>query len=128
MSLLPFEHRSHIRTPALFSARLLLDHTSALYMTIDLSISGMAILGAQPLPVLENHALAIDVPHSSRRINAWGTVIYSVPTDRGLFRSGIRFIDMDAYSEACIAEFLSMPEPVRAQRRWSDSVVVETQG
>lgn len=117
MSPIAFEHRSHIRKPALFSARLLLDHTSAHYMTVDLSMGGMAILGAQALPVLKNHALAVDVPHSHRRINAWGTVIYSVPTDRGLFRSGIEFIDMDAYSEACIAEFLSMPEPVFAQHR-----------
>lgn len=115
MSLIPFEHRRHIRKPALFSAKLLLDHTSGRYMTMDLSMGGIAILGAQALPVLKNHALAVDVPHSSRRINAWGTVIYSVPTDRGLFRTGIRFIDMDTYSEACIAEFLSMPEPVLAR-------------
>ncbi|KRB85221.1 PilZ domain-containing protein [Noviherbaspirillum sp. Root189] len=117
MSFIAFERRSHTRKPALFSARLLLDHTSSPYMTIDLSMGGIAILGAQALPVLKNHALAVDVPHSRRRINAWGTVVYSVPTDRGLFRSGIRFIDMDTYSEACIAEFLSMPEPVLAQHR-----------
>jgi len=114
---IPFESRNHIRKPALFSARLLLDHASALYMTVDMSMGGIAILGAQPLAISKNHALAVDVPYSTRRINAWGTVVYSMPGERGLFRSGIRFIDMDAYSEACIAEFLNMPEPALVPHR-----------
>ena len=117
MIITAIEQRSHTRKPALFSARLLLDHTSAVYMTIDLSMGGLAILGAQALPVQKSHALAVDVPWRHRRINAWGTVVYSVPTDRGLFRSGIQFIDMDTYSEACLVEFLDTPERILAEHR-----------
>jgi hypothetical protein len=80
--------------------------------TVNLSHGGLHLFSHYPLAVGMNYAICISIPNSHRRINVWETVIYC-DLDSDGFYVGIRFLDMDAYSEACLADLLSQPEGVR---------------
>lgn len=75
-------------------------------ITLDVSLHGLGLFCRRPFEIGRNYAIAIDVPESLRRINAWGTVVYCDPTAEGI-NAGVRFLDMDAYSKACIEDLLT---------------------
>ncbi len=75
-------------------------------ITVNVSLHGLGLFSQRRLVIGRNYAIAIEVPDSPRRINAWGTVVYCDPTEAG-FNAGVRFLDMDAYSKACIDDLLT---------------------
>ncbi|WP_194727060.1 PilZ domain-containing protein [Noviherbaspirillum malthae] len=81
-------------------------------ITVNVSRHGLGLLSHRLLDIGRNYAIAIAVPDSPRRINAWGTVVYCDSTPDG-FQAGVRFLDMDAYSRACIDDLLTSHEGVR---------------
>lgn len=107
------EERAYQRRQFSFDAKVLMDDVGPYsVMTVIMSRSGLSILSRRSLDIGRNYAIAIDVPDSPRRINAWGTVVYCDSTPDG-FHTGVRFLDMDAYSSACIDDLLTSHEEVR---------------
>lgn len=101
--------RAHLRHPFGFDAKVLLDDIGPyLVSTVNLSQDGVCLVSQRALAIGRNYAIAITVPNSSRRINAWGTVVYC-DVEPDAFYAGIRFVDMDAYSRTCITDLLSLP-------------------
>lgn len=107
------EERAYQRRQFAFDAKVLIDDVGPYsVMTVNMSRSGLSLLSQRPLDIGRNYAIAIDVPDSPRRINAWGTVVCCDSTPDG-FHAGVRFLDMDAYSSACIDDLLTSHEEVR---------------
>lgn len=101
------EQRSHRRRYCSFEAKVLMDDVGPCsVITLDVSLHGLGLFSHRPLKIGRNYAIAIEVPDSPRRINAWGTVVYCDPTAEG-FNAGVQFLDMDAYSKACIEDLLT---------------------
>ncbi|MEC4722852.1 PilZ domain-containing protein [Noviherbaspirillum sp. CPCC 100848] len=102
-----FKRRLHRRQYCSFDAKVLMDDVGPYsVITLDVSLHGLGLFSHRPLVIGRNYAIAIEVPDSPRRINAWGTVVYCDPTEEG-FSAGVRFLDMDAYSKACIEDLLT---------------------
>ncbi|WP_156396590.1 PilZ domain-containing protein [Noviherbaspirillum sp. Root189] len=96
------ERRLITRTPLRLPARLLVssDHPFDVE-TIDVSVGGACVLVNQALPLGTGCAIAFEVqmPEGTRRINAWGAVVYDYADSENVqHRIGIAFVDMDAYS------------------------------
>jgi hypothetical protein len=107
------EERAYQRREFSFDAKVLMDDVGPYsVMTLNVSRHGLGLLSQRPLDVGRNYAIAIAVPDSPRRINAWGTVIYCDSTSEG-FYAGVRFLDMDAYSSDCIDDLLTSHEGAR---------------
>lgn len=113
LSLRAIESRTERRRPFALDAKVLLEDVGPYPVsTVNVSHNGLCIISQRPLVIGRNYAIAVTVPDSPRRINAWGTVVYCDFESDG-FYSGIRFQDMDAYSKACITDLLSHPDGIR---------------
>jgi len=107
------EQRTYARRHFSFDAKVLMDDIGPYsVITVDVSRHGLGLLSQRPLDIGRNYAIAIAVPDSPRRINAWGTVVYCDGTPDG-FQAGVLFLDMDAYSRSCIDDLLTSREGVR---------------
>lgn len=107
------ERRGELRRPFAFDAKVLLDDVGPhSVITANVSLHGLSLFSHRPLGIGKNYAIAITVPDNPRRINAWGTVVYCNRTAEG-FQTGIQFLDMDAYSTACIEDLLTSPHTDR---------------
>lgn len=107
------EQRRQLRRPFVFDAKVLMDDVGPYsVITVNVSRHGLCLFSHRPLAIGRNYAIAIAVPDSPRRINAWGIVVYCTSTPDG-FRAGVRFLDMDAYSKACIDDLLTGQDAVR---------------
>lgn len=101
------EMRSHFRAPLKQAAKVLIDDaTPKTVTTLDISVLGLGILVSYPLRPGESCVCALDLQleGQSRRINAWGTVVYSIAHDSGNFRAGIKFSDIDPTSRMHIQQ------------------------
>jgi hypothetical protein len=108
-----FDHRTLPRRDVAFDAKVLIDDIGPYAVsTVNVSQHGLCLFSHRPLGIGRNYAIAVAVPDKTRRINAWATVIYCDSTADG-FHAGVRFLDMDAYSKACIEDLLSRHEGVR---------------
>jgi hypothetical protein len=107
------EERAQDRRHFSFDAKVLLDDVGPYsVITVNVSRHGLGLLSQRPLDIGRNYAIAIAVPDSPRRINAWATVVYCDSTPEG-FQAGVRFLDMDAYSSACIDDLMTSDEGAR---------------
>jgi len=101
------EQRTYVRRHVAFDTKVLLDDVGPYSVTtVNVSRNGLGLFTHRPLEVGRNYAIAISVPDSPRRINAWSTVVYCDRTAKG-FHVGVRFLDMDAYSKECIEALLT---------------------
>jgi len=107
------EHRRHPRITLSEAARLLFDNDEERNCAIlDLSLSGAALV--MPHPVMQGircmASFDIDSGSTRKRINALGETVYAQAIAPSRFRVGIKFIDMDAYSELLLRE-LALEHP-----------------
>lgn len=109
-SMFPFpaiEQRRQPRRPFVFQTKVLMDDVGPCsVVSVNVSRHGLRLFSHRPLGIDRNYAVAIAVPNSPRRINAWCTVVYCNSTREG-FHAGVRFLDMDVYSKACIEDLLT---------------------
>lgn len=107
------EQRLCLRRPFTFDAKVLMDDVGPYsVVTVDISRDGLRLFSQRPLGIGRNYAIAIAVPDSPRRINAWGTVVYCNNDPDG-FHAGLRFLDMDSYSKAGIDDLLRGHERIK---------------
>jgi hypothetical protein len=96
------DRREFRRTEVRERARLLLPGASECdCAAVDVSEAGIGVITTRSLLQGDACMIAFDIDGvvGRKRINAWGTVIYSYREADSRFRSGIRLVDMDAYSK-----------------------------
>jgi hypothetical protein len=101
------EHRQHSRVNLAVPARLLVSTDEAQQCEVlDVSITGIAL--CVPAPITSGArcmtSFDIDLLGERRRINALGEAIYNKQMDASRYRLGIRFLDMDGYSQLLLRD------------------------
>lgn len=82
---------------------------------INLSEGGACVESFCPLNKNESCAIAFEIMANGvrRRVNAWGTVVYTALDIAHNVRLGIKFVDMDTRSQALIRELQRDPQSYR---------------
>lgn len=103
------EQRKFARKALAYEGKVLLQDSLPLSLkTFDLSEGGIGALVDKPFPPGGGCVVALDVVVESRtrRINAWGEIVYCESQPAG-FRVGIRYRDLDAMSQLFLRQLTS---------------------
>ncbi|HYC43334.1 MAG TPA: PilZ domain-containing protein [Noviherbaspirillum sp.] len=105
------EHRRHARVNLAVPARLLVSSDEEQQCAVlDVSITGVAL--SVPTLVARGArcmtSFDIDIHGERRRINALGEAIYTKQIEASKYRLGIRFIDMDGYSQLMLRDLMTI--------------------
>lgn len=86
-------------------ARLVAEHGNVRAEVKNISYGGVCITSEARFAATERVMLLLDLM-PSKRISAWGTVVYSQAVEAGLYRTGVRFHEIGPQSRALITELM----------------------